>query len=80
MYYICIVDEGGTNGCVLSINYHSPQQHLIRVKEKISNFETKELLNKIAESRRNPKIIGAWSTNRDDDLLNIIDYSILMKD
>jgi hypothetical protein len=76
MYYLCIVDKGGKNGTVPDMAYHLPQQHLIRVKKRLTNIEIEGLLKAIARTRLSPQIIGSWGPEN-IGLPSILDYETL---
>jgi len=76
MYYICIIDSGGVHGSVQGVEYHCSQQHLIRLKERITNVDVDQLLQKMRKTRKDPQIIGSWST-LEDGFPNVIEYENL---
>lgn len=76
MYYICITDQGGKNATVPDMGYHLPQQHLIRLKKRITNHEVDQLVKAIGRTRRQPKVIGSWGPG-EDGLPTILDYESL---
>jgi hypothetical protein len=76
MYYICIIDQGGKNGTVPNMEYHLPQQHLIKLKKRITNHDVEQLVNAIGKTRKQPKIVGRWGPE-EEGLPAILDYENL---
>lgn len=76
MYYICITDQGAKSGIVSGMEHHLPQQHLIRLKKRITNQEVEQLVNAIRRTRKQPKIIGSWGPE-EEGLPAVLDYENL---
>lgn len=76
MYYICITDLGGKSGTVPDMGYHLPQQHLIRSKKRITNYEIDKLVKAVGRTRKSPKIVGSWGPE-DEGLPVVLDYESL---
>ena len=76
MYYICITDLGGKNGTGPDMGYHLPQQHLIRSKKRITNYDIDQLVKAVGRTRKSPKIVGSWGPE-DEGLQVVLDYESL---
>jgi len=76
MYYICIVDKGGSCGTVQDMGYYQPQQHLIRIKHLLTDIEVDQLLTSIRKTRKAPEVVGIWGPER-DGLATVLDYENL---
>jgi hypothetical protein len=68
--YICITDQGGSNPTCPDMEYHRPQQHLIRVNEHLTTQDVLDIVRMMFKTRKGVRLVRSW------DESEIVDYNI----